>query len=106
MIKGRTPSVYGPRDTLTRAQMASLLDRTYELLGGDTARDAPDRFRDDEGNVHEVAIDRLAALGVTSGVTTDAFAPARDVQRDQMASFLSRLLSRTVAEGKVTLTAD
>jgi hypothetical protein len=39
----------------------------------------------------------------TAHVTATTFAPGRDVRRDQMASFLTRLLDRLVEEGAATL---
>lgn len=52
------------------------------------------RFRDDDGSVHEAAIERLAAAGITTGCRDDPnlFCPHEAVTRGQMASFLVRAL--------------
>jgi hypothetical protein len=89
---------FSPAASVTRAQMASLLDRAYGVLGEWDGL-APDAFGDDQGGVHEPATNRLAALGITGGSGPGAFSPDRQVRRDQIASFVARLLSRFTAEG-------
>jgi hypothetical protein len=76
---------YCPDGLVTRAQMASFLDRALDLpaTGGDA-------FRDDEGSSHEAAINRVAAAGITFGCDPGLFCPNGRVTRAQMASFLSR----------------
>jgi hypothetical protein len=101
IVKGLTSTRYGVEVPVTRAQMATMMERAYGLLGGAGGLDAPDAFTDDNGYVHEKAIDRLALLGIAGGTGGGSFSPDRDVQRDQMASFLTRLVSRLVAEGAV-----
>ena len=61
-----------PDDPVTRAQMASFLDRALPL-----AASPSDAFEDDEGSVHEAAINRLAAAGITMGCTETLFCPER-----------------------------
>ncbi len=78
-----------PSDTVTRGQMAAFLVRAY---GYNDPGDG-DRFVDDDGNVFEGDIDRLATAGVTLGCNppvNDQFCPYDRVRRDQMASFLGR----------------
>jgi hypothetical protein len=52
-----------------------------------------DFFTDDETNVHEVHINRLAASAITSGCTATTYCPAGIVTRGQMAAFLHRALT-------------
>jgi hypothetical protein len=52
----------------------------------------PAAFEDTPGNLHEAAIACMAWWRVTAGTGPAAYAPARSVRRDQMASFLARLL--------------
>jgi hypothetical protein len=69
--------------------MAAFLVRAY----GYTDPGPVDYFTDDEGNVFEADINRLARAGVTRGCNppdNDQFCPYSYVQRDQMASFLGR----------------
>jgi len=82
---------YCPDDTVTRAQFASLLVRALSLTDGAGS----DLFTDDNGNVHEGDIDRLATAGITLGCnppTNDNFCPDDLVQRDQSASFFARAM--------------
>ncbi len=74
-----------PEGLVTRAQMASFLDRALDLPS--TSRDA---FTDDEGSTHEAAINRVAAADITFGCEARRFCPNGRVTRAQMASFLAR----------------
>ena len=52
-------------------------------------------FRDDDGNVHEGAIEAIAAVGITRGCNppvNDLYCPSASVTRGQMAAFLVRAL--------------
>jgi S-layer homology domain len=87
ITKGCTGALYCPNDPVTRAQMASFLDRALDLPAA-----SGDPFNDDEGSVHEVSINRLAAAGITEGCTPTSFCPNDPVTRAQMAAFLYRAL--------------
>jgi hypothetical protein len=49
-------------------------------------------FKDVGGNVHEAAIDCVTWRSIARGVAEDRYAPDNTVRRDQMASFLARLM--------------
>ena len=51
-------------------------------------------FSDDEGNVHEDNIERIAQWGVTTGCAKRRFCPSRTVNRAQMSAFLYRAVTR------------
>ena len=85
---GCTATRFCPRDPITRGQMASFLYRAFNLPWT-----SQDFFADDEGLVHEGAINRVAKAGITTGCSDTAFCPADPVTRGQMASFLSRALA-------------
>ena len=87
ITKGCEGDRYCPDDHVTRAQMASFLDRALDLPAA-----SDDQFTDDEGSVHESAINRLAASGITQGCTPTSFCPDDPVTRAQMAAFLNRAL--------------
>jgi len=87
VTEGCGPARYCPRQTITRAEMASFLARALALPS--TGRDY---FADDEDSMHEDAINRLAAAGITTGCTTTSFCPLNVVTREQMAAFLHRAL--------------
>ena len=85
ITRGCAPRQFCPSAVVSRAQLASFLDRALQLPAT-----AADYFQDDEGNVHEAAINRVAAMGVTSGCGPDRFCPDATVSRAQMASLVAR----------------
>ncbi|HUF32058.1 MAG TPA: phosphodiester glycosidase family protein [Acidimicrobiales bacterium] len=106
VIGGRSDGTYGPEAPVTRAQMASLLVRAHEHRGGLTLAPTADYFADDANDVHEPAINALAFAGITGGREhPHLYGPAGHVQREQMASFLARLLDLLVEEGTVERSA-
>ena len=87
VTNGCGAGVYCPEDPVTRAEMASFLARALGLA--DPGRNA---FSDDDGSVHEWAIDAVANAGITMGCATGRFCPEESVSRAEMASFLARAL--------------
>jgi hypothetical protein len=79
--------LYCPEDPVTRAEMASFMARALGLP--DPGSDA---FSDDDGSVHEGAIDAVAKAGITLGCAAGRFCPETAVTRAEMASFLARAL--------------
>jgi len=92
-------SRYGPRRTVTRAQMASLLDRTITWVRREALRDGGNVFADDAGSRHEAAANRLARAGVAQGRSPGLFGPDAPVRRGAMASFLLRTVEVLAAGG-------
>jgi hypothetical protein len=84
---GCTPTLFCPKDPVTREQMASFLARALNLPATSI-----NFFTDDDTSIHEGAINRLAAAGITGGCAPGLFCPKDPVHRDQMASFLARAL--------------
>jgi hypothetical protein len=82
-------STYCPDEAVSRARIASYLARGFDLPDS-----AEDFFSDDDGHGHEANINRLAASGITLGCTAERFCVAGKLTRGQLASFLSRGLSR------------
>ncbi|MDJ0953131.1 MAG: PQQ-dependent sugar dehydrogenase [Acidimicrobiia bacterium] len=85
---------YCPSDSVTRGQMAAFLVRTLDLSddGG------TDWFTDDNGNIFEADINKLATAGITLGCNppdNTNFCPADRVTRGQMAAFLVRAYGYT-----------
>ena len=84
---------YCPAESVTRAEMASLLARALDLPDSET-----DYFVDDDGSVHEANINKIAAAGITVGCNPpvgsvgDWYCPAESVTRAEMASLLARAL--------------
>jgi hypothetical protein len=87
---------------VSRAQLATFLDRLVTLTVG--ALDDPSSTRfDDVRGVHAAAIERLAAAGIIDGRTATRFEPQEPVRRDQLAALLVRthdvLLGTDAPEG-------
>lgn len=98
LVFGTSTSRYGPGESISRGQMASLLVRAHEYRTGEQLTARNDHFRDDDTSVHEDAINRAAEAGFTTGKPDGTYAPAEPVSRAQMASFLTRMLDLLVAE--------
>jgi hypothetical protein len=92
-------SRYGPGRTVTRAQMASLLDRTVTWIRRGPLRAGGNVFGDDAGTEHEAAANRLARAGIAQGHSPGLFAPGGAVRRGAMASFLLRTMEVLAAGG-------
>jgi hypothetical protein len=94
IVQGRAARVYDPTGSVTRAEMATFLFRTYEFITGNPLPAGPDAFPDDNGNTHEAAINALAFAEIAQGKVDGTYGPLEDVRRDQMASFLVRFVQR------------
>ncbi len=76
---------YCPSGTVSRAEMASFLVRALDL-----PRASRDYFWDDNGSIHEDAINRLAEARIVAGCADGRYCPTRGVTREQMAAFIER----------------
>lgn len=99
---GTQPGMFGSLTHTSRAQMATLLDRLVRATGGMLPADPPDAFDDDDGSVHEPAINALAAAGVIEGVGPRKFNSGGDVTRGQMATLIVRVLDHLAGEAHTT----
>ena len=99
---GSTEAAYAPDASVTRAQMASFIARLGIEAGVIESLDAsvPDAFDDDNDNVHEAAINALAAADLVAGTGRNEFSPGSRVSREQMATFIANL--HKAAVGNVT----
>ncbi|MGH8912737.1 MAG: S-layer homology domain-containing protein [Acidimicrobiia bacterium] len=79
---------YCPDRPVTRAEMATLMVRAFDLSGG-----SDDVFSDADGSEHQSAIEILADNGITKGCAPGRFCPSRAVTRGEMATFLTRALN-------------
>jgi hypothetical protein len=100
-VTGRSDGSYGPDEPVTRAQMATFLVRAYNYAAGAAlaAAPGPDAFPDVSGSAHESNINLAAQAGFLAGRADGSYGPELSVQRDQMASFLARVLDRLVDDG-------
>ena len=86
---GQGNTMFCPKATVTREQMATFLVRALDLPAGDV------EFTDVGASVHAANIAALASEGITTGCnppTNDRFCPTSPVTREQMATFLARAL--------------
>jgi subtilisin family serine protease len=81
---------FRPGATITRAQLATLLAQALQTAGIALPSDPPDAFNDDDGSVHEPAINQLAALGILAGDVSGGVRPWTPVTRGQLAALLVR----------------
>jgi hypothetical protein len=91
---GTSPTTYDPASSVSRWQMALFLTRLYAAAGQALPGAGDFGFTDLGGMTPDttVAINQLAALGITNGTTPTTYSPANPVLREQMASFLARLI--------------
>ncbi len=92
---GTSATTFAPGAAVTRAQMASFVARLVPAAGGSLPENAPDAFTDDDGSVHETAINRLAAAGIVKGTGPGKYGPGIEIDRGQMASILARALQHS-----------
>lgn len=105
LVSGFGDGTYKPLAPVSREQMATFLVRAAEYRLGHALPSPADYFTDDEVSAHQAAIDKAAGAGVTGGTAENRYSPDLTVRRDQMASFLVRLLDLLVASGKGTAPA-
>lgn len=98
IIHGTTATTFEPNAPIERAQMASLLARSYDRVFGQTMPQGPS-FPDTVGTTHETSIRQLVGGKITVGYADGTFRPTASLTRAQMASFLARYLDRLVVEG-------
>lgn len=90
ITRGQAGGQFNPGGVVSRGMMASFIARTLVAGGYELPAPADQGFTDIEGSVHKDAINQLAALDITLGVTSDRYVPDEPVRRDQMASFMVR----------------
>ncbi|MFL8938387.1 bifunctional 2',3'-cyclic-nucleotide 2'-phosphodiesterase/3'-nucleotidase [Rossellomorea oryzaecorticis] len=84
IINGKTDTTFVPEGKINRGEYVSLLARTFDLTP-----EGSGHFKDVAG----VLADDIQAgyeAGITTGVSTDKFAPHREITREEMAAMLVR----------------
>ena len=95
-LTGYSDTAFGPKDTITREQLAVMLYRFAKLLGMDTSAGAStlNRFTDKD-SVHTWAADAMAwcvSNGIIQGIRDDVLSPANLATRAQVAVMLNRFI--------------
>ena len=87
VTNGCQPGRFCPSSTVTRGELATFIMRALGLQPV-----SRDYFNDDNGSVHEPAINAVAAAGISTGCSSGRFCPTHSVTREQMAGFLANAL--------------
>jgi hypothetical protein len=101
IVNGTDNRTYNPSGAVTRAQMATFINRSEAFVTGSPYTTTQDFFTDDEGNTHEDNVNAVASLGIAQGKTANTYGPDDPVTRDQMASFLIRWFAIHEAAGDI-----
>jgi hypothetical protein len=100
VVGGTGEGRYSPTRVVSRAQMARFMAKAAEYVLGTPLSADQDYFDDDAGHLFELDINKSAEAGIAGGRSGRVYEPDAPVNRDQMASFLARLLDVAV-EGQV-----
>lgn len=92
IVGGFADGTFRPAAPVRRDQMTAFLNRAYAEVAGQPLLARQRFFTDTAGNTHEDDINALAGAGVAVGAGDGTFGPGRSVRRDQMASFVMRLV--------------
>jgi hypothetical protein len=87
-----------PKEAVRRGDVAEWMANAFKL-----EPTGVDHFSDDNGTPYEWAINALADAGLTTGCAPDRYCDGAATTRGQMASFLSRAISRMKATGILTM---
>ena len=91
LFNGVTENTFNPNATLTRSQMAVVLQRLYEFPNAATGHP----FTDVTENWYADAVSKLYAARITGGVSETKFGPGQTVTREQFAVFLARSMDES-----------
>lgn len=95
LVKNRT---FDPGKTVTRAEMASILAKAYNLSGVSTKQ-----FYDVPSNHWAYKfVQALAANDITYGTSEATFSPNQEVNRVQFSAFLARTLNEDLRDNSMT----
>ena len=85
IIQGYPDATFKPHQAASRAEVATLVTRAFNLTGT-----AETPFNDIEGTYHEANIEALYYNGLTGGLTASSFGPNQDMTRRDFAIMLYR----------------
>ena len=98
VVQGTSSTTYSPAQLVRRDQMASFVWRAAEwAFGGELEAVEGPHFADvPPTNVHQQNVDAAyELLGIVRGSTAGLYQPSQPIRRDQMASFMLRLVDVT-----------
>ena len=88
LIGGCDETRFCPDDGATRAQLVAILVRSFDIPAG-----SENAFDDDDGHIHEPAINAVAALGFSGGCGERRFCPDNPVSRQELRDLLGRIVA-------------
>lgn len=92
IVAGYPDGSYQPSRSVSRAAMATFIVRELETALDESLPAGADAFVDDNGKVHEQAINKLARAGIVAGVEAHRYNPSAAVTRDQLATFMANAI--------------
>lgn len=97
IVSGYSDTVFGPNDTATREQLATIMYRYASYKKYDVSKETElDKYTDKE-QISEYAVKSLKwanANGLITGTSEETISPKDDVQRCQVAAILRRLCEK------------
>lgn len=91
LFVGNPDKTFKPNATLTRSEMAVVLQNVYQF----PAATGEHPFTDVNPGWYADAVTRLYASGITGGITNTLFGPKETITREQFASFLVRSMDES-----------
>lgn len=101
ILEGYVDARYEPNGRVSRAQMASILDRAYKYMTDEAFPGGSDQFTDDGRSVHEDSINAVATADIMHAVEGRRFEPNHSVRRGPMAAFAARTMIRLEETGRI-----
>ena len=98
-IMGSSTRSFSPDVAVSRGSMATVVAKTYRYDAKALLPPGPDAFGDDDGSPNQANINDVAFNGIAVGYADGSFRPLEPVSREQMATFLARLLDLLVEKG-------
>lgn len=97
IVSGYSETVFGPNDTATREQLATIMYRYASYKKYDVSKEAELDKYVDKDQISEYAVKSLKwanANGLITGTSEETISPKDDVQRCQVAAILRRLCDK------------
>ena len=88
LINGYKDGTFKPNHSITRAEFATILNRTFDIQTGN----ANTSLKDIEGHWAKQEIENLVATGIIKGYGDDRFKPNQTITREEMVVMLSRIV--------------
>ena len=103
IVSGYSETIFGPNDTATREQLATIIYRYASYKKYDISKEAElDKYLDKD-QISEYAVKSIRwanASGLITGTSEVTISPKNDVQRSQLAAILKRFCINIVGESE------